>query len=64
MDVRIHPRRLSGVVTPPPSKSLAHRLVIAAAMVVGLNRFPVSFCRITTGRIPPCSLPMTGLRSA
>ena len=35
MDVRIHPRRLSGVVTPPPSKSLAHRLVIAAALAAG-----------------------------
>ena len=37
MDVRIHPRRLSGVVTPPPSKSLAHRLVIAASLAAGTS---------------------------
>ena len=35
MDVCIQPRRLSGVVTPPPSKSLAHRLVIAASLAAG-----------------------------
>ena len=38
--------------------------VIAAAITVGLYRLPVSFCTISTGRIPPCSLPTTGLRSA
>ncbi len=37
MDVRISPRRLSGVVTPPPSKSLAHRYVIAAALAAGVS---------------------------
>ena len=37
MDVRIQPRRLSGVVTPPPSKSLAHRLVIAASLAAGVS---------------------------
>lgn len=37
MDVRITPRRLSGVVTPPPSKSLAHRYVIAAALAAGTS---------------------------
>nr|WP_326171690.1 3-phosphoshikimate 1-carboxyvinyltransferase [uncultured Oscillibacter sp.] len=37
MDVRIYPRRLSGVVTPPPSKSLAHRLVIAASLAAGTS---------------------------
>ena len=37
MDVRITPRRLSGVVTPPPSKSLAHRYVIAAALAAGVS---------------------------
>ena len=38
--------------------------VIAAAITVGLNLFPTSFCTISTGRIPPCSEPITGLRSA
>ena len=37
MDVRIEPRRLSGIVTPPPSKSLAHRFVIAAALAAGTS---------------------------
>ena len=37
MDVRITPRRLSGVVTPPPSKSLAHRMVIAASLAAGVS---------------------------
>ena len=38
--------------------------VIAAAITVGLKRFPTLFCTISTGRIPPCSEPTTGLRSA
>ncbi|MDY3282130.1 3-phosphoshikimate 1-carboxyvinyltransferase [Dysosmobacter sp.] len=29
MDIRIQPGRLSGSVTPPPSKSMAHRVVLA-----------------------------------
>lgn len=37
MDVRIEPRRLSGTVTPPPSKSMAHRLIIAAALGSGVS---------------------------
>lgn len=37
MDVCIHPRRLSGTVTPPPSKSMAHRLIIAAALAAGTS---------------------------
>ena len=37
MDVRISPRRLSGVITPPPSKSLTHRHVIAAALAAGTS---------------------------
>ena len=37
MDVRIEPRRLSGIVTPPPSKSLAHRLLLAAALAAGTS---------------------------
>ena len=36
MDVRIIPQKLSGTVTPPPSKSMAHRLLIAAAGSMGL----------------------------
>lgn len=37
MDIKITPRRLSGVVTPPPSKSLAHRLMIAASLAAGTS---------------------------
>ncbi len=35
MDVKITPSRLCGTVTPPPSKSMAHRLLIAAALSGG-----------------------------
>lgn len=35
MDVRITPHLLSGTVTPPPSKSMAHRLLLAAALAAG-----------------------------
>ena len=38
--------------------------VIAAAITVGLYLFPKSFCIISTGLIPPCSEPTTGLKSA
>ena len=38
--------------------------VIAAAITVGLYLFPVSFCIMSTGLIPPCSEPTTGLKSA
>lgn len=37
MDVRITPRSLSGAVTPPPSKSMTHRLLIAAALGGGVS---------------------------
>ena len=37
MDIRITPRKLSGTVTPPPSKSMAHRLIIAAALSDGTS---------------------------
>lgn len=37
MDVRIQPKRLSGTVTPPPSKSLAHRMIIAASLAAGTS---------------------------
>ena len=37
MDIRINPTRLSGAVTPPPSKSMAHRLIIAAALGSGIS---------------------------
>jgi 3-phosphoshikimate 1-carboxyvinyltransferase len=32
MDIRITPAALTGTVTPPPSKSMAHRLLITAAL--------------------------------
>lgn len=35
MDVRIDPRSLSGAVTPPGSKSMAHRLLLCAALSAG-----------------------------
>ena len=35
MNVTITPGPLSGAVTPPPSKSQAHRLLIAAALAQG-----------------------------
>jgi len=35
MDIRIAPGPLAGTVTPPPSKSQAHRLLIAAALADG-----------------------------
>lgn len=38
MDVCIYPRRLSGSVTPPPSKSMAHRLIIAASLAAGTSQ--------------------------
>ena len=37
MNVTITPGRLSGTVTPPPSKSQAHRLLIAAALSGGIS---------------------------
>ena len=35
MDIRITPAPLTGTVTPPPSKSMAHRLLITAALSGG-----------------------------
>ena len=37
MDLQITPKKLSGTVTPPPSKSQAHRLLIAAALSGGIS---------------------------
>ena len=37
MDIQITPKKLSGIVTPPPSKSQAHRLIIAAALADGVS---------------------------
>ena len=37
MDLQIIPKKLSGTVTPPPSKSQAHRLLIAAALSGGVS---------------------------
>ncbi|HWS43483.1 MAG TPA: 3-phosphoshikimate 1-carboxyvinyltransferase [Pseudoflavonifractor sp.] len=38
MDIIITPTRLSGAITPPPSKSQAHRLLIAACLAGGEER--------------------------
>ena len=35
MDIRIRPVPLHGAVTPPPSKSQAHRLILCAALAGG-----------------------------
>ena len=37
MNLQIIPKKLSGTVTPPPSKSQAHRLLIAAALSGGIS---------------------------
>ena len=37
MDIRLAPLRLHGAVTPPPSKSDAHRRIIAAALAGGIS---------------------------
>ncbi len=37
MDIRITPRRLSGAVTLPASKSMAHRFIIAASLAAGTS---------------------------
>ena len=37
MNISITPKRLSGSVIPPPSKSMAHRLIIAAALSGGTS---------------------------
>ena len=38
MDVTLTPTQLKGTVIPPPSKSQAHRVLIAAALAVGVSR--------------------------
>ena len=44
MDIKITPRKLQGKITVPPSKSVAHRMIIAAALANGKsvisNLFP------------------------
>ena len=37
---------------------------IGATITVVENLFPLLFCNTKTGLIPPCSLPITGERSA
>lgn len=37
MDIKITPRKLHGKVTVPPSKSAAHRMIIAAALADGVS---------------------------
>ena len=36
MNLKLTPTNLKGCITPPPSKSQAHRLIIAAALAVGM----------------------------
>ena len=43
---------------------LRTRLVMAAIMTVGLCLFPISLEITSTGRVPPCSEPTTGFKSA
>lgn len=38
MDITIQPQKLRGTITPPPSKSQAHRLIMAAALAEGESR--------------------------
>lgn len=38
MDIKITPKLLSGEVTVPPSKSVAHRMIIAAALANGTSK--------------------------
>ncbi|NLM51003.1 MAG: 3-phosphoshikimate 1-carboxyvinyltransferase [Clostridiaceae bacterium] len=35
MDITLHPRKVKGTITPPPSKSDAHRLIICAGLCEG-----------------------------
>jgi len=37
MDIRITPGPLAGTVTPPPSKSLSHRAILAASLAEGVS---------------------------
>ena len=37
MNITVFPKKLSGQVTVPPSKSVAHRMVIAAALSNGVS---------------------------
>ena len=37
MNITVFPKKLSGQVTVPPSKSVAHRMVIAAALSNGIS---------------------------
>ena len=58
------------VPTIPRNLSLVRRChrqllyVSAVSLYQGGSLLPMSFCTISTGRIPPCSEPITGLRSA
>ena len=52
MNVTINPRKLKGEVSVPPSKSVAHRLVIAAALSKGTSRVSnLSFSKDITATI-------------
>ena len=45
MKVTITPRKLSGTIQVPPSKSQAHRLIIGAALANGTSPPSASSCR-------------------
>ena len=56
MDLIIHPRPLHGEVTPPPSKSLAHRLILCAALAEGESRIrSLSFSRDILATLRCCA---------
>ena len=54
MNITVFPKKLSGQVTVPPSKSVAHRMVIAAALSNGIseitNLYPSVDILATMGR--------------
>ncbi|MDR0879709.1 MAG: 3-phosphoshikimate 1-carboxyvinyltransferase [Clostridioides sp.] len=38
MDIKIYPSKLNGSITVPPSKSMAHRLIICASLADGISK--------------------------
>lgn len=64
VELRRRPHSVPPMATWVGRGFLLARLVTAAAITVGLCRLPVSFCMMSTGLTPPCSLPITGVKSA
>ena len=52
MDVTIVPNKLQGRVTPPPSKSQTHRVILAAALARGRSRLELSLIHIFGRSVP------------